>query len=140
MLQHQTTVRVRYGETDQMGYVYHGTYVQYYEMGRVEMLRGLGLSYQKMELEHQVMMPVVSLMQRFVRPALYDELLTITTVLRKLPDRFITFHFEIHNEARKLVNGGTVRLCFLDANTRTSVMVPDYLLERIRGGWKEDSA
>jgi acyl-CoA thioester hydrolase len=132
MLQHQTTVRVRYAETDQMGYVYHGTYVQYFEVGRVEALRDLGLSYKKME-EEGVMMPVVSLSQRFVRPALYDEVLTITTILRELPDRFITFHYEIHNEEKKLVNGGKVTLCFLDAVSRKSMAVPDFLLERIKG-------
>ena len=135
MLEHQTTVRVRYAETDQMGYTYHGVYVQYYEIGRVEALRHLGLSYKDMEETHGVMMPVVSLSQRFVRPALYDELLTIKTQLRKLPDRFITFHFEIFNEAGKLANAGTVRLCFLDAKTRKSVQVPGYLLERIEEGF-----
>ncbi|MFK7807053.1 MAG: acyl-CoA thioesterase [Saprospiraceae bacterium] len=138
MLSRSTQLRVRYAETDQMGYVYHGTYVQYYEVGRVEALRSMGLSYKQMEEDFGVMMPVVSLSQRFVRPATYDDLLTITTVLRKLPEMFITFHFEVKNEAGKVVNGGEVRLCFLDAKTRRPVMVPEYLLERIKTFWEEN--
>ncbi len=139
MLSHQTQLRVRYAETDQMGYTYHGVYLQYYEVGRVEALRQMGMTYRQMEEDYGVLMPVVSLSQRFVRPALYDELLTITTQLRELPGSFITFHFEISNEAGKLVNAGKVRLCFLDKETRKSIPVPAFLLTRIRDAWGGES-
>ena len=92
--------RVRYGETDQMSYLYYGNYAQYYEIGRAEMIRELGLTYADMEAVHGVLMPVMSLNQRFVRPARYDELMTIKTTLRHLPDNFITFHHEIFNEKK----------------------------------------
>lgn len=132
MYRHQTQIRVRYGETDQMGYLYYGYYAQYYEVGRVEMLRSLGLSYRDMEKNEGILMPVVSLNMRFVRPAYYDEMLTVQTVLRKLPDQFITFHVEIFNEREKLINGGSVKLCFFDASTKTSITAPAYLLKTLQ--------
>ena len=110
-----------------MGYLYYGHYPAYYEIGRVEMLRSLGFTYRALEDEHRVMMPVMSLQMRFVRPARYDELLTIRTTLRKMPDRFITFHVDIFNEKNKLVNGGSVKLCFVDMDTNKTVPVPTVL-------------
>ncbi len=127
MFAHDFQKRVRYGETDQMGYLYYGNYPAYYEIGRVEMLRSLGLTYKALENEHRVMMPVMSLQMRYVRPARYDELLTIRTTLRKMPDRFITFHVDILNERKKLVNGGSVKLCFVDMDTNKTVPVPPVL-------------
>ena len=123
-----------------MGYLYHGHYALLYEIGRTEMLRGLGLTYADMETTHGVMMPVMSLNQRFVRPARYDELLTIRTTLRHLPERTITFHLEISNERGKLVNGGSVKLCFVSSETGKTVVVPPYLLEKIKANFEEDSA
>ncbi len=132
MLTHEFQKRVRYGETDQMGYLYYGNYAQYYEIGRVEMLRASGLTYREMEQERGILMPVVSLQMRFVRPAYYDEMLTIRTTLRQLPQKFITFDVEIFNEHRKLVNGGTVRLCFVEAATGKTISAPEFLLEKLR--------
>ncbi len=132
MYRHEFHKRVRYGETDRMGYLYYGNYAQYYEIGRVEMLRSLGLTYKSMEEEHGILMPVVIMQMRFVRPALYDELLTIRTELRQLPDRFIVFHVEIFNEQRKLVNGGSVKLCFVDAASNRTQPAPAYLLDKLR--------
>ena len=124
--------RVRYGETDQMGYLYHGVYAQYYEIGRVEMLRSLGVTYRDMEEKHGILMPVMSLQMRFVRPALYDQLLTIRTTLRTLPMDTITFYVDIYNEDKKLVSGGSVRLCFVDRETRKTIPVPPYLVDILR--------
>jgi acyl-CoA thioester hydrolase len=124
--------RVRYGETDQMGYLYHGVYAQYYEIGRVEMLRSLGVTYRDMEEKHGILMPVMSLQMRFVRPALYDQLLTIRTTLRVLPVDTITFYVDIYNEGKKLVSGGSVRLCFIDRETRKTIAVPPYLVDILR--------
>jgi len=131
MFTHQTQLRVRYGETDQMGYLYYGNYAQYFEVGRAEMIRSIGLTYREMEMERGILMPVMSLNMRFVRPALYDELMTITTTLRKLPEKTITFHHEIFNEKNKLVNGGSVKLTFVDSKTMKSVSAPDFLLEKL---------
>lgn len=131
MLSTATTHRVRYGETDQMGYLYYGNYALLYEIGRVEMLREIGLTYANMEGEHGVMLPVMSLNQRFVRPGRYDEMLTITTTLRRLPVDTITFHVEIRNEKGKLLNGGSVKLCFVDMTSGKALPCPVYLLEKL---------
>lgn len=131
MYQNESQVRVRYAETDQMRYLYYGNYAQYYEIGRVELMRSLGLSYRDMEENYKVMMPVVSMHQRFIRPAFYDDLLTIRTTVNELPQTFITFNSEIFNEKGKLVNAGSVRLCFVDMNTGKTTPAPAFLLERI---------
>ena len=120
-----------------MGYLYYGNYAQYYEIGRVEMLRSLDLTYKSMEEEHGILMPVMTLQSRFVRPAYYDELLSIRTTLRKFPDKFITFHVEIFNEKEELVNGGSVKLCFVDRDTQESIHAPAFLLEKLRPYFEE---
>lgn len=132
MYTHEVQIRVRYGETDQMGYLYYGNYAEYFEVGRVELIRSLGMSYKALEDEHGIWLPVVSLEMRFVRPAYYDDLLTVRSTLREIPDDHITFHVEILNEQRKLVNAGRVRLCFFDAKDKKVVHAPEYLLEQIR--------
>lgn len=131
MYQHDTQLRVRYGETDQMGYLYYGNYAQYFEVGRVETIRSLGMSYKELEEQHGIWLPVVSMEMRFVRPAYYDDLLTVHTEVRKMPDTHITFHTELFSEPRKLINAGTVRLCFFDAAAKKVVTAPALLLERL---------
>ncbi len=128
MYRHQSTKRVRYGETDQMGYLYYGNYALYYEIGRVEMLRSLGLTYKTIEEEWKVMMPVVNMSSRYLRPARYDEEIVISTELRNLPAMDITFHFELHNPQGKLVNGGRVNLCFVDVDSQKRLACPPQLL------------
>ncbi|MBL7803157.1 MAG: acyl-CoA thioesterase [Saprospiraceae bacterium] len=132
MYAHDTQLRVRYGETDQMGYLYYGNYAQYYEVGRVETIRSLGLSYKELEEVHGIWLPVVNMDMRFVRPAFYDDLLTVHTEIRELPDEYITFHTEIFNERRKLLNAGRVKLCFFDAATKKVVPAPELLLSQLR--------
>ncbi len=124
--------RVRYGETDPMGYLYYGHYANYYEIGRVEMLRALGLTYKSLEADHRIMMPVVSMQVRYLRPARYDDLITIRTTLRKLPQDYITFHVELFHESGQLLNSATVRLCFVDMDTGKRVPPPEVLLEKLR--------
>lgn len=138
MYVHEVQIRVRYGETDQMGYLYYGNYAQYYEVGRVETIRSLGLSYKEMEEVHGIWLPVVSMDMRFVRPAYYDDLLTVRSELRRLPDTHIVFHVEIFNDKKKLLNAGTVRLCFFDSKIKKVVMAPEELLERLKPHFKND--
>ncbi|MEO1715030.1 MAG: thioesterase family protein [Bacteroidota bacterium] len=138
MYSHEFQKRVRYGETDQMGYLYYGNYAQYYEIGRVEMIRSLDLTYKALEEEHRVMMPVMSMQMRFVRPARYDELVTIRTTLRKFPTKEIVFHMEILNERGKLINGGSVKLCFVDMETNKTVPTPEVLLAKLRPFFLEE--
>lgn len=114
-----------------MGYLYYGRYADLYEIGRVEMLRSLGITYREMEEERGIMLPVKSLQMRFVRPLRYDELATIRTTLRELPNKDIVFHVEVFNEKMKLANGGTVRLVFVEMESGKTVPPPDFLMERL---------
>lgn len=132
MYQSETRVRVRYGETDQMGYVYYGTYAMYYEVARVESLRQLGLTYRSIE-EMGVMMPVLENKSRYLAPALYDENLRIVTTLRELPGVKIRFEYEIFNEAGKLLHTGETLLAFVNKTTGRPCRPPEVmtsLLER----------
>lgn len=131
MKNNQIKVRVRYAETDQMGVVYHGNYAEYFEMGRVEWLRNLGLSYKFME-ENGIMLPVVNLMLNYKRPARYDDLLTVTTIFKKQESVKIEFDYEIHNEAGELLTTGNSILVFVDMKTGRPVSPPEYVLEKIK--------
>ncbi|MFZ5972987.1 MAG: acyl-CoA thioesterase [Bacteroidota bacterium] len=113
MYQSETHVRVRYGETDQMGYVYYGNYAMYYEVARVESLRQLGLTYKELE-DMGVMMPVLENHTKFIAPALYDDLLRIVTTIRNKPGVRIQFEYEIFNPSGKLINKGETLLAFVD--------------------------
>ncbi len=132
MYEFETELRVRYGETDQMGYLYYGQYASYFEVGRVETIRSLGLSYKEMEEVHGIWLPVVSLETRYVRPAFYDDLLTVRTQIRKMPDTHIVFHTDLLNPQKKLVAAGRVRLCFFEAKSKKVVPVPTYLEAALR--------
>ncbi len=125
--EHSMQIRVRYGETDQMGFVYYGVYAQYYEVARVEAIRALGITYADLERKHHIWMPVMNMQVRFLRPAKYDDLLTIHTIIPSLPDWEIRFRYEIFNEQQQLLNGATVNLCFLDAHTQKRIPTPDFL-------------
>jgi len=122
--------RVRYSETDQMGIVYHGNYAQYLEMGRVEWLRSFGISYKSME-ENGIMLPVISLAVNFKKSAIYDDLITVVTRLKKTPAVRIEFDYEIYNEAKEILVDANTVLVFMDMHKKRPVKCPDYLLQRI---------
>jgi acyl-CoA thioester hydrolase len=127
----ETEIRVRYADTDQMGVVYYGNYAMYYEVGRAESIRQLGYTYKDMEAMG-VYMPVVEMHFRFLRPALYDDLLKVKTTLRELPTHHkIEFHTEIFNEAGELLNAGRVVLFFMDSATKKRCSMPASLLEKL---------
>lgn len=127
MLQSDTKFRVRYAETDQMGVVYYGNYLQYYEVGRVELMRVLGTSYKQME-DRGVMMPVRSASLSYNRPALYDEELTIRTIIKELPSSRMQFFYEIYNEAGVLIHTGDSTLVFVDKQTRRPCRCPEWFM------------
>lgn len=126
----EISFRVRYGETDQMGVVYHGNYAQYMEIGRVEWLRKMGISYRSME-ENGIMLPVISLLVNYKKPAVYDDLITVKTILKKMPTVKIEFDFEIYNEAREILAEATVVLAFMDMERKKPVRCPQYLIDTI---------
>lgn len=126
MVQFETTIRVRYADTDQMGYVYYGNYAAYYEVARVESLRSLGLTYRELE-EAGVMMPVLENHSKFHAPAKYDELLTIKTTIKEKPAVRIAFHYEIFNESDKLIHEGETRLVFVNMETGRPCRQPEMM-------------
>ncbi len=127
---HQTKIKVRYGETDQMGVVYHGNYAQYLEIGRLEWLNTLGISYKEMEADN-VMLPVVSLSLKYIKPASYDEILTISTSLLKLPTASIEFSYEIHDSSGELLTTAHTKLAFVNIKSNFPMRCPQYILDKL---------
>lgn len=132
MFIHEHQKRIRYGETDQMGYLYYGNYALLFEIGRVEAIRSMGTTYKYMEEEMGVMMPVIFMECRYLAPAKYDELITIKTILKELPTKIIEFHHEILNGSGTLIHKGVVKLFFIDMKTNKRVSTPSFLTDKIK--------
>lgn len=130
MNEHKVEVRVRYGETDQMGVVYHGSYVPYFEIGRVEWLRNKGVSYKDME-QNGIALPIVSMHLNYKKPAKYDDLLTIHTKLKNYSGVKIEFDCEIRNEHEELLTTAHFILVFVDVNSGKPTTPPQYILDII---------
>jgi len=129
---HSTQIRVHYALTDQMGVVYHGHYAQFYEIGRTEALRSLGITYKEVEAAG-VIMPVTEIHTRFLRPARYDDLITVTTNLKELPVHHkIVFYSEIFNEAEELLSAGTVSLYFMEKTSMKRCPMPDVMKGKLK--------
>jgi acyl-CoA thioester hydrolase len=127
MFEHTTKVRVRYGETDQMGYMYYGNYAEFYEVGRVEMLRSLGMTYSGME-QSGIMMPVLELKARYLKPARYDEMISIKVIMDKMPGVKIHFRYELYNEQDELINQAETLLAFINMKTnRPCLPSPEFI-------------
>ncbi|MDY6801150.1 MAG: thioesterase family protein [Bacteroidota bacterium] len=131
MFIYKTQLRVRYGETDKMGYVYYGNYPLYYEVGRTELMRHFGFPYKKIE-EMGIILPVKNLDVKYYKPAVYDDLLTIKTIIKELPKAKITFYYEIYNENEELLNQGETTLVFVDENSRKPRRAPDELIKQLK--------
>lgn len=134
MISHETTVRVRYGETDQMAYVYYGKYAEYFEVGRVELIRSIGISYKEVE-EQGILMPVAHMEIDYKYPARYDELLRIRTTIPEKPRSAFLTSYEIFNEEGKLLVTGTVKLAFFNKERMRPVRVPAYILDAVNAHW-----
>ena len=130
MYSFETKLRVRYGETDQMSFAYYGVYAQYYEIGRVELLRSLGVSYKDIE-EMGFALPVVSFKIDYKKPAFYDDELTIRTIIKKIPSVKISFYYEVFNDSQDLLNTGEVILVFVDKNTMKPCFAPQIVVNKL---------
>lgn len=131
MFEHTTKLRVRYGETDQMGYMYYGNYAEFYEVGRVEMLRSLGMTYRSME-ESGIMMPVLEMKCKYLKPARYDEEIRIRVIMDKMPGVKIHFRYELYNEHDELIHTGETLLVFVNMLTNRPCMAPSDFMERLK--------
>ena len=130
MKKFSTNIRVRYGETDQMGVVYHGNYASYFEIARTEWLRNLGVTYKELE-NKGIMLPVISLFFTFIKSAKYDDVLTITVILKKKPLVKIEFDYEIYNQKKEKISVGNSVLAFMDMKTNKPLRCPNYILEKL---------
>lgn len=131
MLAAENQIRIHYALTDQMGVVYHGHYAQFYEIGRAEWLRKLNYSYKDIEAMG-IIMPVVDIHSRFIRPAKYEDLITVKTILKEMPVHHkIIFHHEIYNEKEELLNTGDVTLYFMQAKDMKRCEMPEVLKEKL---------
>jgi acyl-CoA thioester hydrolase len=131
MFQNATKIRVRYGETDQMGYMYYGNYAEFFEVGRVEMLRSLGLTYSGMEASG-VMMPVLEMKCKYLKPARYDEEITINVMMDKMPGVKIHFRYELFNEKQELIHIGETLLAFVNMKTNRPCLPPADFIEKLK--------
>ena len=141
MLIHDTKIRVRYGEVDQMGFLYHSHYVEYYDAARSKMLRDLGLPYTRVE-KAGVMMPVLNLEIRYIKPARYDDLVTVRTILRNMPGARISFEYEVYRplgnngngeDVMELINTAKITLAFMNSTTKRACRVPEMIVDIMKG-------
>jgi acyl-CoA thioester hydrolase len=127
MLKADFKIRVRYAETDKMGYVYYGNYATYFEVARVEMLRNIGLSYKELE-DSGILLPVANFQVKYILPAYYDDLLTIRTYIKTKPGVRLVFEYETLNEKNELLNTAIVTLVFISAKTGKPIQSPEYFM------------
>lgn len=131
MYSFETKVRVRYSETDKMGYCYYGNYAAYFEVGRVETLRSLGVSYKELE-DRGILLPVSFMGVNYLQPAYYDEELKILTKIEEIGGAKIKFFYETYNNKNEKINFGETVLVFINASTRRPIRIPDDILEAVR--------
>lgn len=135
MLYSKHSIRVRYGETDPMKYVYYGNYAEYLEVARIELFRNIGISYD--EIENQgIWLPVSEYKIKYLRPALYDQVLEIHTYVKKLPSVRIEFEYEIYNEQKEKITEASTTLYFWDSSLQKIIRCPGFLMELIEKKWQ----
>jgi acyl-CoA thioester hydrolase len=127
----ETSMRVRYGETDRMGYAYYGNYAEYYEVGRVEALRKLGWNYKEME-DNGILLPVYTYAIKYLKPAFYDDLLVVKTMIKSMPSARINFEYEMFNEKGEKLNEGETTLVFVDSSTKKPCGAPKDFLDALK--------
>ena len=133
MITDDVYIRPRYGEVDQMGYVYHANYVSYCHQARTELLRKFGINDKILE-EKNIMLPVISFELKYQRPAYYDELLRIKTTIKDIPATRFRFKFEIENEAQQIICTASSSVVFVDSTTRKPLKIPEFILDALKRG------
>tara|TARA_X000001036_G_scaffold89613_1_gene81956 strand:- start:1347 stop:1754 length:408 start_codon:yes stop_codon:yes gene_type:complete len=135
MITGEIKLRVRYSDTDQMGYVYYGRYASFYEIARVELFRSLGFSYKKLE-EEGIGMPVIDMETKYILPIKYDEQIKINTIIENLPSSRISFKYEVYNQNNELANTAKTTLTFINLTNKKPVRMPAELLDIIKNNFK----
>lgn len=130
MIIHDTRIRVRYGETDQMGFLYHAHYIDYFDVGRTELMRHIGIPNTEVEAAG-TMLPVVHVEIDYKNPAHYDDLVTVRTMLKQLPGVKIRFDYEVYRENGELITTGAVVLAFMHTDTKKACRPPALLMDKL---------
>ena len=136
MIESNFKIRIRYSDTDQMGYVYYGKYANFYEIARVELFRKLGFSYSQLE-NKGIGMPVIEMKSKYLMPAKYDEIIKINIQIREIPSAKILFHYRLFNKKNNLINTASTLLTFIDLQTKKAVRTPKKLLNIINNNFSE---
>lgn len=131
MFVNEARIRVLYADTDKLGIVYYGNYPKYYEFGRTEAIRSIGMSYDEME-KNGIAMPVRDMSIQYVQPAYYDDLLTVKTIIKELPETRMKFYYEVYNQDDKLINKGETTLVFLDTARKRPTRAPAMLIDKMK--------
>ena len=137
MRSYDCKIRVWYKHTDQMGICHHSNYINYYEAARSEWMRALGLPFSEVE-RRGIMMPILEVQSKYLRPARYDELLTVRIILKEPPTARITFLYEIYNEQGQLLNTGMTQLGFIHSDTRRPCRCPEWFSQLLAGEGAEE--
>ncbi|MBL4755594.1 MAG: acyl-CoA thioesterase [Flavobacteriales bacterium] len=124
-------IRVRYGETDRMGYVYYGNYAQYFEVARVEAMRVFGITYKDLE-DNGILLPVYEFQVTYLKPAYYDDILTIKTTISEIPQARIGFHYQSFNSNGEMVNRAKTTLVFIDKQSGKPIKAPEFFVEKLQ--------
>jgi acyl-CoA thioester hydrolase len=130
MITSENIIQVRYDEVDKMGYVYHGNYAKYYHISRTELLRKVGICDRELESQN-IILPVIEMNIRYIKPVYYDDFITIKTKLLELPETRMKFQHEVINQHNELLNIANSTLVFVDSNTRKPMIVPEIILNKL---------
>ena len=130
MLVNETQLRVQYYETDQMGVVHHSNYIRYFEIGRTDFMRQLGLLYKTLE-DSGIIMPITNVEVKYFFPAYYDDIIFIRSSIKETPKARVTFNYEIYNEDRKLLASGSTTSAFIDKATGRPQRAPEAMTQAL---------
>jgi len=131
MIVSKSKIRIRYDEVDKMGYVYHGNYAKYYHISRTELLRKIEISDRELET-HDILLPVIELNIKYLKPVFYDDIITIQTTLQKIPASRLVFHHEVYSDTNEIINRATSTVAFVDINTRKPMKAPQFIVNKIK--------
>ena len=131
MISSENKIQIRYDEVDKMGYVYHGNYAKYYHISRTELMRGLGFSDKEFE-NYNIIMPIIELNIKYLKPVYYDDNIVIKTTLKQLPDTRMKFYHEVRNESNVLINTATSTVVFVNMESRLPMRAPEFFVEKLK--------
>lgn len=138
MFKSTSEIQIRYDEVDKMGYVYHGNYAKYYHISRTEMMRNIGFSDKELE-GYNIIMPIIALNIKYLKPILYDDIITITTTVKQIPDSRMVFFHEVRNTENRLINSAVSTAVFVDMETRMPMRAPEFIVNKLKPYFEDEN-